>query len=117
MAHQHTVLCPETILTHFAFHRLAPARTWTAEYKTQMEGALMVIQQEQVEEASSRTTAKATDLYHLGKMGNITDINTTIGNFYCLMNTIIKMDHLHPPTAWTEIVAFNSIKQMRMTAG
>ena len=114
-AHQHTVLSPETIKTHFAFHHLAPARTWTAEYKTRMEGALMVIQQEQVEEATSRTTAKATDLYHMGKMGSITDINTTIGNFYCLMNTIIEMDHLNPPTVWTEIVAFDSI--MRTTAG
>ena len=87
-AHQHSVLSPETIKTHFAFHHLAPARTWTAEYKTQgMEGALMVVQQEQVKEASSRTTAKATNLYHLGKMlGSITDINTAIGNFYCLMN-------------------------------
>ena len=50
--------CAVPIKTHFAFHYLAPVRTWTAEYKARMEGALTVIQQEQVEEASSRTTAK-----------------------------------------------------------
>ncbi|KAI2490017.1 hypothetical protein MHU86_24561 [Fragilaria crotonensis] len=76
-AHQHTVLHPEGIKTHFAFHHLAPARTWTAEYKTRMEGAIKVIQQEQVEEASSRTNAKSTELYHFGKMGGINDINTS----------------------------------------
>ena len=49
-AHQHTVLHPEGIKTHFAFHHLAPARTWIAEYKTRrMEGAIKVIQQEQVD--------------------------------------------------------------------
>ncbi|KAI2490465.1 hypothetical protein MHU86_24118 [Fragilaria crotonensis] len=114
-AHQHTVLHPEGIKTHFAFHHLAPARTWTAEYKTRMEGAIKVIQQEQVEEASSRTNAKSTELYHFGKMGGINDINTSIGNFYCLMNTIIVMDAAHPPTVWTEIVEFDKV--MRTTEG
>ncbi|KAI2502457.1 hypothetical protein MHU86_12033 [Fragilaria crotonensis] len=114
-AHQHTVLHPEGIKTHFAFHHLAPARTWTAEYKTRMEGAIKVIQQEQVEEASSRTNAKSTELYHFGKMGGINDINTSIGNFYCLMNTIIVMDTAHPPTVWTEIVEFDKV--MRTTEG
>jgi hypothetical protein len=114
-AHQHTVLHPEGIKTHFAFHHLAPARTWTAEYKTRMEGAIKVIQQEQVEESSSRTNAKATELYHFGKMGGIADINTSIGNFYCLMNTIIVIDDAHPPTVWNEIVEFDRV--MRTTEG
>ena len=62
-AHQHTLLHPEGIKTYFAFHHLAPARTRTAEYKTRMEeGAIKVIQQEKVEEASSRTNAKTTEL-------------------------------------------------------
>ena len=114
-AHQHTVLHPEGIKTHFAFHHLAPARMWTAEYKTRMEGAIKVIQQEQVE-ASSRTSAKATELYHFGKMGGISDINThTYGNFYCLMNTIIVMDAANRPTVWTEIVEFDKV--MRTTEG
>jgi hypothetical protein len=115
-AHQHTVLHPEGIIkTHFAFHHLAPARTWTAEYKRRMEGAIKVIQQEQVEESSSRTSAKATELYHFGKMGGIADINTSIGNFYCLMNTIIVIDEAHPPTVWNEIVEFDRV--MRTTEG
>ncbi len=115
-AHQHTVLHPAGIKTHFAFHHLAPARMWTAEYKTRMEGAIKVIQQEQVEEASSRTSAKATELYHFGKMGGISDINThTYGNFYCLMNTIIVMDAANRPTVWTEIVEFDKV--MRTTEG
>jgi hypothetical protein len=42
-AHQYTVLHPEGIKTHFSFHHLAPARTWTAEYKRRMKGAIKVI--------------------------------------------------------------------------
>jgi hypothetical protein len=34
-----------------------------------------VSQQEQVEGASSRANAKATELYHFGKMGSISNIN------------------------------------------
>ncbi|KAI2496611.1 hypothetical protein MHU86_17870 [Fragilaria crotonensis] len=114
-AHQHTVLQPEGIKTHFAFHHLAPARTWTAEYKTRMEGAMRVTQQEQVEESSARTIAKTTDLYHFGKMTSIEDINTTIGNFYCLMNTIVTINEENPPTIWSEIVEFDKI--MRTSEG
>jgi hypothetical protein len=114
-ASQHTVLQPEGIKTHFAIHHLAPARTWKAEYKTRMEGAMRVTQQEQVEESSARTSAKTTDLYHFGKMTSIEDINTTIGNFYCLMNTIVTVDEENPPTIWSEIVEFDKI--MRISEG
>jgi hypothetical protein len=48
-------------------------------------------------------------------MGGINDINTSIGNFYCLMNTIIVMDTAHPPMVWTEIVEFDKV--MRTTEG
>ena len=96
--HRHTVLHPEEIKTHFAFHHLAPPRTWAADYKTRMEGAIKITQQEQVDEASVRTMAKTTDLYHLGRMGSIHDINGTIGNFFCLMNTIIQYDPNNPHT-------------------
>ena len=106
--HRHTVLHPDGIKTHFAFHHLAPPRTWAADYKTRMEGAIKVTQQEQVEEASSRTQAKATDLYHFGRMGSLSDINCMIGNFFCLMNTIIEYDANSPPAAWLEIVEFDT---------
>ena len=80
--HQHTVLHPDGVKTHFAFHhRLAPPKTWVADYKSRMEGAIKVTQQEQVEEASSRTQAKATDLYHFGRMGSPNDIKCMIENF------------------------------------
>jgi hypothetical protein len=73
-----------------------------------MEGAIKVIQQEQVEETSSRTSVKAIDLYHFGKMGSIVDINTTISNyFYCLMNIILITDEASTPSVWTEIVKFD----------
>ena len=74
--HRHTILHPEGIKTHFGFHHLAPPRTWTFEYKTRLEGATKVVQQEQVEEDTFRTSAKkATDIYHLGRMNSINDIN------------------------------------------
>ena len=56
--YQHTVLHPEGIKTHFGFHHLAPARTWSVNYKTRLEGAIKVVQQEQVEEASSAQPQK-----------------------------------------------------------
>ena len=94
--HKHTVLHPEGIKTHFAFHHLAPPRTWAAEYKTRMEGAIKITQQEQVGEASSQTLAKTTDLYHQGRMGSLSNINGTIGNFVCLMNAIIEYEASNP---------------------
>ena len=107
--HRHTVLHPDGIKTHFAFHHLAPPRTWAADYKSRMEGAIKVTQQEQVEEASSRTQAKApTDLYHFGRVRSLNDINCMIGNFFCLMNTIIEYDANSPPSVWLEIVEFNT---------
>jgi hypothetical protein len=106
--HKHTVLHPEGIKTHFAFHHLAPPRTWAAEYKTRMEGAMKITQQEQVGEASSRTLAKTTDLYHHGRMGSLADINGNIGNFFCLMNAIIQYDASNPPAVWLEIVEFDT---------
>ena len=113
--HRHTVLHPEGIKTHFGFHHLAPPRTWTVEYKTRLEGATKVVQQEQVEEDTSRTSAKATDIYHLGRMQSINDINEMIGNFYCLMHMMIKVDPDNPPTVWTEIAAFDLV--MRSSEG
>ena len=106
--HRHTVLHPDGIKTHFAFHHLAPPRTWAANYKSRMEGAIKVTQQEQVEEASSRTQAKATDLYHFGRMRSLNDINCMIGIFFCLMNTIIEYDANSRPAVWLEIVEFDT---------
>ena len=42
---------------------------------------MKLVRQEQVEEDKSRLQAKATDLYHTGKMGSLADINETLGNF------------------------------------
>ena len=108
MEHKHTVLHPEGVKTHVTFHHLAPPRTWAAEYKTRMEGAIKITQQEQVGEASSRTLAKTTDLYHQGRMGSHSDINSNIGNFICLMNVIIAYDASKPPAVWLEIVEFDT---------
>ena len=58
-------------------------------------------------------SAKATELYHFGKMGGIADINTSIRNLYCLMNTIIVIDGVHLPTVWNEIVEFDGHENHR----
>ena len=107
--HQHTVIHPEGIKTHFGFHHLAPPRTWSADYKTRLEGAIKVVQQEQVEEATSRTSAKATELYHLGRTNTLGEINNNIGNFYTMMYTMITIDEENPPDLWKEVVAFDRI--------
>ena len=107
--HQHTVIHPEGIKTHFGFHHLAPPRTWSADYKTRLEGAIKVVQQEQVEEATSRTSAKATELYHLGRTNTLGEINNNIGNFYTMMHTMITVDEDNPPDLWKEVVAFDRI--------
>jgi hypothetical protein len=107
--HQHTVIHPEGIKTHFGFHHLAPPRTWSADYKTRLEGAIKVVQQEQVEEATSRTSAKATELYHLGRTNTLGEINNNIGNFYTMMYTMITVDEDNPPDMWKEVIMFDRI--------
>ena len=94
---RHTVLHHDRIKTHFAFHYLAPPRTWATDYKSRMEGAIKVTRQEQVEEASSRTQAQATGLNIFRRMGSLNEINCMIGNFFCLMNTIIEYGTRSPP--------------------
>ena len=41
--HQHTVLHPEGIKTHFGLHHLAPPRTWSLTYIARQEGATMLV--------------------------------------------------------------------------
>jgi hypothetical protein len=86
-----------------------------ADYKTRIEGAIKKPQQEQVDEASARTMAKTTDLYHLGRMGSLHDINGTIGYlFFCLPDEHhhpIRPQQPPPPAVWLEIVEFD--KTMR----
>jgi hypothetical protein len=107
--HQHTVLHPEGIKTHFGLHHLAPPRTWSAAYITRQEGATMLTQQEQVEEDKSKLATKTSDLYHQGLMGNIAELNEAIGNFYALMHSIIVVRDESAPVIWHEIVSFDKI--------
>jgi hypothetical protein len=107
--HQHTVLHPEGIKTHFGLHHLAPPRTWSAAYITRQEGATMLTQQEQVEEDKSKLAAKTSDLYHQGLMGNIAELNEAIGNFYALMHSLIIIREDSAPVIWQEIVLFDKI--------
>jgi hypothetical protein len=107
--HQHTVLHPEGIKTHFGMHHLAAPRTWSAAYITRQEGATMLTQQEQVEEDKSKLAAKTSDLYHQGLMGNIAELNEAIGNFYALMHSIIIVREESTPVIWQEIVLFDKI--------
>ena len=88
---------------------LAPPRTWTAAYKSRLEGAVKLIQQEQVEEDKSKCATKATEIYHMGRMGTLADLNETIGNFYALMHCIIMVNPDFPPLIWTEIEKFDKI--------
>ena len=74
-AHMHTVLHPEGIKVNFGLHHLAPPRTMSAIYKSRQEGEILLIQQEQVEEDKSRVTAKTTELYYMGRMGSLFEIN------------------------------------------
>lgn len=57
----------------------------------------------------SRTSAKATDIYHLGRTNTLSKINNNIGNFYTMMYSIITVDKANPPDIWKELVAFNRI--------
>jgi hypothetical protein len=68
---------------------LHPHKTQSAIYKTRIQGATKIIQQELADEDKTKTAAKATALYHYGHMGNINDLHKLIGNFYCLLHTII----------------------------
>ena len=105
----HTVLHPENLKSHFGIHHLAPARTWSAEYKSRLEGEVRILQQEQVEEASSRTGAKTTDLYHMGRMNTLAEINEMVANFFTMMNTIVIVDDSNPPTIWVQITEFDRV--------
>ena len=107
--HRHTVLHPEGIKTHFGLHHLAPPRTWTAAYKSRIEGAVKLIQQEQVEEDKSKCATKNTEIYHMGRMGTLAEFNETIGNFYAFMHCIIVVNPLFPPLIWTELEKFDKI--------
>jgi hypothetical protein len=113
--YQHTVLHPEGITTHFGLHHIASPRTRSAFYKTRIEGATKIIQQEHVDEDKTKTAAKATDLYHYGRMGNINELHELIGNFYCLMHTMITVDSTAYPAIWLEITYFDKI--LRSTEG
>ena len=113
--YQHTVLHPEGITTHFGLHHIASPRTRSAVYKTRIEGATKIIQQEQVDEDKSKTAAKTTDLYHYGRMGNINDLHELIGNFYCLMHAMVEVNPNDYPAIWLEITYFDKI--LRSTEG
>jgi hypothetical protein len=113
--YQHTVLHPEGITTHFGIHHIAPPRTRSAIYKTRMEGATKIIQQEHVDEDKTKTAARATDLYHYGRMSNINDLHELIGNFYGLMHAMITVDTNAYPALWLEITYFDKI--LRSTEG
>ena len=107
--HQHTVLHPNGIKTHFGLHHITPPRTWSATYKTRQEGEMKLVRQEQVEEDKSRLHAKTTDLYHTGKMGSLADINEMLGNFFALIRAITEFDPASPPTIWLELLAFDRL--------
>ena len=107
--HKHTVLNPDGVKTNFGIYHLAPPRTNSAVYRSRQEGEILLIQQEQVEEDRSRVHAKITDLYFMGRMGNLPELNELIGNFYALMNVIIEFDVKRPPILWTEIVKMDKI--------
>ena len=107
--HQHTVLHPEGIKTHFGLHHLAPPRTWSAAYITRQEGAIMLTQQEQVEEDKSKLATKTSELYHQGLMCNIAELNEAIGNFYALMHSIVVVREDSMPSIWQEIILFDKI--------
>jgi hypothetical protein len=107
--HKHTVLNPDGIKTNFGLYHLAPPRTNSAIYRSRQEGETLLVQQEQVEEDKSRVSAKITDLYFMGRMGNLSELNEMIGNFFALMNVIIEFDIRRPPILWTEIVKFDKI--------
>lgn len=107
--HRHTVLHPEGIKTHFGLHHLAPPRTWTAAYKSRLEGAIKLIQQEQVEEDKSKFATKTTEIYHMGRMGTLAELNETIGNFFALMHCLVEVNPDYPPLIWTEMEKFDKI--------
>ena len=107
--HQHTVLHPNGIKTHFGLHHITPPRTWSATYKSRQEGEMKLVRQEQVEEDKSRLQAKTTDLYHTGKMGSLADINEMLGNFFALIRAITEFDPESPPTIWMELLAFDRL--------
>ena len=107
--HHHTVLNPDGVKSNFGIHHLAPPRTMSATYRTRQQGAILLVQQEQVEEDSSRLQAKATELYYNGRMGSPADINEMIGNFFGLMNTIIRYKRTAKPVLWTEIAKFDQL--------
>ena len=77
----HTVLNPDGVKSNLGIHHLAPPRTMSASYRTRQQGAILLVQQEQVEEDSSRIQAKATEPYYNGRMGSPADINKMIGFF------------------------------------
>lgn len=107
--HQHTVLHPEGLKTHFGFHHIAPPKSWSATYKTRLAGEMKIIQQEQVEEDKTKINTKNTELYHMGRVGTISALNETIGNFFALMYSIIEYNQEAPPTIWLELIAFDRI--------
>ena len=96
--HQHTVLHPNGIKTHFGLHHITPPCTWSATYRTRQEGEMKFVRQEQVEEDTSRLQAKTTDLYHTGKMGSLVDIHEMLGNFFALIRAITEFNPESPPT-------------------
>jgi hypothetical protein len=105
------VLNPDGIKTNFGLYHLAPPRTNSAVYRSRQEGETLLVQQEQVEEDKSRVNAKITDLYFMGRVGNLAEINKLLGNFFALMNTIIEFDIRCPPILWSEIAKFDKILQ------
>ena len=60
--HHHTVLNPDGIKSNFGIHHLAPPRTMSASYLTRQQGAILLVQQEQVKEDSSRSKPKQPSL-------------------------------------------------------
>jgi hypothetical protein len=107
--HQHTVLHPDGLKTHFGIHHIAPPKSWSATYKTRLAGEMKIIQQEQVEEDKTKINTKNTELYHMGRVGTISALNETIGNFFALMYSIIEYNQETPPTIWLELTAFDRI--------
>jgi hypothetical protein len=80
----HTVLNPEGIKTNFGLHHLARPRTTSATYRNRQQGEAMLIQQEQVEEDTSRFDARATEFYYKGRMGTLADVNDEMIGIFCL---------------------------------
>ena len=105
----HTVLNPDGVKSNFGIHHLVPPRTMSANYRSRQQGAILLVQQEQVEEDSSRSQAKATELYYNGRMGSPADINEMIGFFFGWMNTIIRYKRNAKPILWTEIAKFDQL--------